>query len=218
MDTNETHKPLEMRHEPIGWEMIRQLVIALLAAAGLFMAVGCATTKPQGSSLEEQQQFVLEDTSDLLETLYERKPKAKAEVENAIGYGVFRYRASKLPVILSGIGGGAGYGVATDTSTDENTFMKVSKLQWGVGLGTRELAVVFIFNERDAFERFRTGKWDTGGGAEVTAKTEQVGAALDASAATGKGFKSYTFTETGLSYGATWHARKFSPNKAMNSD
>lgn len=195
---------------------MQKSITPLLAGLLGLLVSSCATVKPEGDNITQQRAFVDKDTAELLATLYEREPGARKEVEDAVGYAVFRYRATKLPIVLSGIGGGAGYGLATEGTSNEKTYMKVSKVQWGVGLGVRELAVVFVFQDQEVFEKFRSGKWDTGGGAEATAKTGDTGAALAASASTGKGFKSYTFTESGLSYGATWHARRFKPNGAMN--
>ena len=49
------------------------------------------------------------------------------------------YRLSKLPIVIGGLGGGGGYGFAVNNETGEQTFMKVTMGEWGLGLGTRGL-------------------------------------------------------------------------------
>jgi len=94
--------------------------------------------------------------------------------------------------------------------------MKVQKFNWGLGTGVRENSVVFIFNDREIFEKFRSGKWDAGPSAEATAKKDDLGAGLGGTATFKKGMKAYALTDSGLSYGLTYQTRRFSPIRSLN--
>jgi len=190
-------------------------IMAFLAVLACFLS-GCASVKPEGDTVEERRQFI-EDSMKALMANYEKQtPDLPEKLENSVGYAIFRYRASKLPMVLSGFGGGKGFGLARDMETGELTYMKITKTQWGVGMGTRELGALFIFSDRAAFEKFISGKWDAGGGVEATAKGGEKGGGMEGAATTKAGFEVIQITESGLSYGATWRARKFSPDKSLN--
>ncbi len=171
---------------------------------------------PQGSTEAEQRAFIDKEASRILDELQKSTPDTRDELASAEGYAAFRYTSGKLPIILGGLGGGAGYGVAVDPSEDERTYMKVQKLNWGWGMGVKENSVVFIFDEREVFDKFKTGKWDSGAAAEATVKKDDIGGGVGGVASPGRGFKAYTLTDSGLSYGVTYQTRRFSPVRALN--
>jgi lipid-binding SYLF domain-containing protein len=178
----------------------------------------CASVKPDGANVSEQRPFVDREADGIIAKLGEQSPSSKKDIENSEGYAVFKYSSGKLPLILGGIGAGAGYGVAVDQGDDSRTYMKVRKLNWGLGMGVRENSVVFAFTDREVFEKFRGGKWDGGASAEATVKANDMGADLGGSASVKKGFKAYTLTDAGISYGVTYQTRRFSPIPSMNSN
>jgi lipid-binding SYLF domain-containing protein len=178
----------------------------------------CASIKPQGSSDQEKRDFIDKEATTILAKLEKQVPKSTKEIADAKGVVAFRYSSAKLPLILSGIGGGSGYGVAVDKSDKSHTYMKVQKFNWGLGMGARDNSVVFVFNDRKIFERFRKGKWDGGASAEATVKANDVGADVGGVATVKKGFTAYTLTESGLSYGVTYQTRRFTPIGSLNKN
>ena len=185
--------------------------------AGLFLILsGCASVKPEGDTVEERRQSVEDSMAALMANFEKQSPDLAETLENSVGYAIFRYRASKLPLILTGIGGGKGFGLARDTESGELTYMKMTKAHWGYGMGSREVGALFIFSDRDAFNKFKSGQWDSGGSVEATAKGGDKGGGMAGSSKTKAGFEIIEITESGLSYGATWRARKFSPDKNLN--
>jgi len=188
----------------------------LLTLLSLTLLPGCATVKPEGDTVEEKRAYVEESMSRLMEAFVRREPALQEKIDSSVGYAIFRYRSSKLPTLLSGIGGGRGFGLARDMETGRLTYMKLQKAQWGVGMGTRDLGVLFVFTDRSVFEKFITGKWDSGGGIEATARGGELGGGSGSSVSIKSGFTVYQITESGISYGATWQTRRFSPDKGLN--
>jgi len=182
----------------------------------LMLLPGCASVKPKGDTIEEKRAYVEESLSKLMDVFVLMDPTLPDKIDSSVGYAIFRYRASKLPVVLSGIGGGGGFGMARDMQSGHLTYMKLQKVQWGVGLGTREIGVLFVFSDRAVFEKFIKGKWDSGGGVEATAKSSDYGGGMEGSVSTQSGVDVYQVTESGISYGATWRTRRYSPDKSLN--
>ena len=178
----------------------------------------CASISPQGSSNQEKREFIDKEATTILAKLEKQAPKSKTEIADAEGVAVFRYASAKLPLILTGIGGGSGYGVAVDNADKSRTYMKVQKFNWGLGMGARDNSVVFVFNDREVFNTFRKGKWDGGASAEATVKANEMGADVGGAASIKKGFTAYTLTESGLSYGVTYQTRRFSPIGSLNKN
>jgi len=114
------------------------------------------------------------------------------------------------------VGGGAGYGVADDGSDDDRTYMKVQKLNRGWGMGVEANSVIFIFDQREVFDKFKTGKWDGGVAAEATVKNDDLGTGVGGVAGPGKRFTAYKLTDSGLSYGVTYQTLRFSPILSLN--
>ncbi len=192
-----------------------RLLPVILAAPFLSQ---CASVRPQGSSDQEKRDFIDKEATTILTKLEKQAPKSTKQITDAQGVAVFRYSSAKLPLILGGIGGGSGYGVAVDNSDKARTYMKVQKVNWGLGMGARDNSVVFVFSDREVFEKFRKGKWDGGASAEATVKANDMGADVGGAASVKKGFAAYTLTESGLSYGVTYQTRRFAPIGSLNKN
>ncbi|WP_295803293.1 hypothetical protein [uncultured Microbulbifer sp.] len=189
---------------------MKSFLLLLLA----FLCVQCASMKPEGATPAEQRAFIDGEAERILAKLAEEEPDSTRELAAAEGHAVFRYTSGKMPLILGGLGAGSGYGVAVDD--DQRTYMKIQKLNWGWGMGVKENAVVFIFDDAEVFEKFRRGKWDSGAAAEATVKADELGGGIGASATQKEGFKAYELSESGLSYGITYRTRRFSPTSSLN--
>lgn len=182
----------------------------------LLFCTQCASVRPQGSTAEEQRSFIDKETAAVVAKLAKQEPSSSGKIARSEGYAVFRYASGKLPLILTGIGTGSGYGVAVDTKDGTRTYMKVRKLNWGLGMGVKDNSVVFVFSDRAVFDKFRNGKWDGGAAAEATVKADERGADIGGVATMKKGFVAYTLTDAGLSYGVTYQTRRFSPVSSLN--
>jgi lipid-binding SYLF domain-containing protein len=181
-------------------------VLALPAAAGLFSA--------KGKDAEEKRAAVRKDRDEILAKLYATNPEAKEKVQNAAGYGTFNNRNVNLFLLSSG----TGYGMVMDKNGKE-TFMCMGSLGGGVGLGAKDLSVVFIFKNADVMKKFVESGWQFGGEADATAKAGDKGAAAakEAGADTGGNvFEIYQMTDTGVALQATVAGTKYWKDKDLD--
>ena len=176
------------------------------AAAGLFSA--------KGDSAEEKRDAVRKQRDEILAKLYAANPEAKDKIQNAVGYGAFNNKNMNLFLLSSG----TGYGMVVDKGGKE-TFMAMGSLGGGIGLGAKDLSVVFIFKNADVMKKFIESGWQFGGEADATAKSGDKGAAAgkEAGADTGGNlFEIYQMTDTGVALQATVAGTKYWKDKDLN--
>lgn len=180
--------------------------LALPAAAGLF--------GPKGDNAEEKRAKVRKDRDEILARLYKEHPDARQKIQNAAGFGTFNNKNMNLFLMSTG----HGYGVVVDKAGKE-TFMAMGALGGGLGLGAKDLSVVFIFKNAEVMKKFVETGWQFGGEASATAKTGDKGTetakegAVDTSANL---FEIYQMTDTGVALQATVAGTKYWKDKDLN--
>jgi lipid-binding SYLF domain-containing protein len=182
-------------------------LLALPAAAGLF--------GPKGGSVEEKREKVRAERDAILASLYDEHPEAKGEIKKAAGYGAFNNKNMNLFLLSTG----HGYGLVVDNRTGDETFMAMGSLGGGVGMGAKDLSVVFIFETADVMTRFVEDGWQFGGEADATAKAGDKGdaAAMEGAADTGANLlRIYQMTDTGIALQATVAGTKYWKDKKLN--
>jgi lipid-binding SYLF domain-containing protein len=180
--------------------------LAMPAAAGLFSA--------KGDNVDEQRAAVRKDRDEILAKLYAAFPDAKEKIQKAAGYGTFNNKNMNLFLLSTG----HGYGMVVDKGGKE-TFMAMGSLGGGVGLGAKDLSVVFIFKNEDVMKKFVESGWQFGGEADATAKAGDKGAAAAKEAAADTGanvFEIYQMTDTGVALQATVAGTKYWKDKDLN--
>lgn len=178
----------------------------LPALAGLF--------GPKGDDAEEKRAAVRKDREEILAKLYAAKSEAKAKVEQAAGYGTFNSKNMNLFLLSTG----HGYGMIVDKGGKE-TFMAMGSLGGGVGLGAKDLSVVFIFKNSDVMKKFIESGWQFGGEADATAKAGEKGGAASKEAGVDTGanlFEIYQLTDKGVALQATVAGTKYWKDKDLN--
>jgi len=181
-------------------------LLALPVAAGLF--------GPKGDSLEEKRNAVRKNRDEILSKLYATRPEAKQKIQDAAGYGAFNNRNLNLFLLSSG----SGYGLVVDKAGKE-TFMSMGSLGGGVGMGAKDLSVVFIFKNADVISKFIESGWQFGGEADATAKAGEAGAAASKEAGVDTGanlFEIYQMTDAGVALQATVAGTKYWKDKDLN--
>lgn len=181
-------------------------LLALPAMAGLFSA--------KGDNAQEKQAAVRKQRDEILQKLYASHPEAKEKIQKAAGYGTFNNKNMNLFLLSTG----HGYGLVVDKSGKE-TFMAMGSLGGGVGLGAKDLSVVFIFKNADVLKKFVDSGWQFGGEADATAKAGDKGAAAAKEAASDTGanvFEIYQMTDTGVALQATVAGTKYWKDKDLN--
>jgi lipid-binding SYLF domain-containing protein len=181
-------------------------VLATPATAGLFGA--------KGGTVDEKRAEVRKQRDEILAKLYATNPEAKAKIQSAAGYGAFNNKNMNLFLLSTG----HGYGMVVDKSGKE-TFMAMGSLGGGVGIGAKDLSVVFIFKNAEVMNKFIESGWQFGGEADATAKAGSKGAAAagEAGADTGGNvFEIYQITDTGVALQATVAGTKYWKDKDLS--
>jgi len=178
----------------------------LPATAGLFSA--------KGDNVEEKRAAVRKDRDEILAKLYTAHPETKKQIEKGAGYGTFNNKNLNLFFLSSG----HGFGMVVDKDGKE-TFMAMGSLGGGVGLGAKDLSVVFIFKNADVMKKFIESGWQFGGEADATAKAGEKGGGLAKEGAADTGanvFEIYQITDTGAALQATVAGTKYWKDKELN--
>jgi lipid-binding SYLF domain-containing protein len=180
--------------------------LAMPATAGLFSA--------KGDNVEEKRAAVRKQRDEILAKLYAAHPEAKEKIEKAVGYGAFNNKNMNLFLLSTG----HGYGMVVDKSGKE-TFMAMGALGGGVGLGYKDLSVVFIYKNADVMNKFIESGWQFGGEADAAAKAGDKGGAASKEAAADTAanvFEIYQLTDTGVALQATVAGTKYWKDKDLN--
>ena len=162
----------------------------LLGSCLLFppFAVHAALFGPKGDSPEEKRQVVLKQRDEMLAQLYKTRPELKDRIPKAAGYATFKQTDVNLFLLASG----RGYGVLKDNQTGKETFMSVASLGGGVGMGVKDLRVVFVFNDTNVMRQFLQSGWQFDGKGDASAKYKDTGLSAEQNVKANVDFKAGT--------------------------
>ena len=176
---------------------------ALALAAALAIAAPAAA-QDEAAIIQKRNQ-VREMARDALASLYEIQPGARYAVDHAAGYAVF----STFGIKIFFAGGTTGNGVVVNRRTHRDTFMKMVKVQAGLGFGASKDRMIFVFETASALRDFVNQGWDFGGGANVAAMVQEQGGTFTGAVSVFPGVYLYQLTDTGLSASLTLSGTKF---------
>ncbi len=186
---------------------ITTILLAVCIAAGV---AGCS--KAVGNTASEKRDYAQEMKKNTIAELYEKKPEAKAKIANAAGYGVF----SNININLFLLSSGNGYGIVHETSSGEETYMKMRMFGVGLGLGAKDFRAVIIFHTDEARNAFTEKGWEWGGHADAAAKAGDKGGEASGQAEVTGAMEIYTFTESGIALQATVAGTKYWRDKELS--
>ena len=181
--------------------MLFRLLGAILTA---FALVAPAAAQDETALIQKRQQ-VREVAREALASLYEASPGARYVVEHAAGYAVF----STFGIKIFFAGGSTGSGIVVNHRTHRDTFMKMVKVQAGLGFGASKDRLIFVFETANALRDFVNQGWDFGAGANVTAMAAEQGGTFTGAVSVFPGVYLYQLTDTGLAASLTLSGTKF---------
>ena len=193
---------------------MKKVILLTCMVAALALTAAAALFGPKGDDVEQKRAAVRKQRDEILTKLYAAQPEAKGKIEKAAGYGAFNNKNLNLFLLSSG----SGYGMVTDKSGKE-TFMAMGSLGGGVGVGAKDLSVVFIYKNAEVMNKFIESGWQFGGEADASAKAGDKGAAAAKEAAADTAanvFEIYQMTDTGVSLQATVAGTKYWKDKDLN--
>ena len=179
--------------------------IGILFASLTILLVNACTTIP----FDEREQIrdeVDETARATIEQLVAEDASIQASLDKASGYAVASLSATKIPIV----GGGYGLALLYDQENNTRTYINVTRLDLGAGIGAGKFRVVLIFENREALERFRDGSWQSTVGVDtgVGSQNSIVTAGKD-------GYSVHYLTDTGVSLAASARLVKTSINEDL---
>ena len=162
------------------WILALVTLLNLSALAALF--------GPKGATDEEKRQSIRAQRDEMLAELYRTKPEMKSRIKQAAGYATFKQTDVNLFLLASG----NGYGLLVDGKTGKETIMRVASLGGGVGMGIKDLRVIFVFNDAKVMQQLLDQGWQFGGKADASAKYQDTGVSAEQNVKANVDFKQGT--------------------------
>jgi lipid-binding SYLF domain-containing protein len=184
----------------------RRIVLLLVAV------VVASTGLNARASNEEKRAKIRKTAAQTLDELFKLQPASRELIAKSAGYGVFASTGTKLGVISTA----RGTGLAIETKTKQETFMKMLSGGAGLGVGVKNFRVIFVFLTAQAFSAFLDSGWSGSGQTDAAAKTKDGGGAYAGATQLSPGVWVYQITKKGVALDATFQGTKYSKDDDLN--
>lgn len=185
-----------------------RLLVAFLA----FGLAGGAALADDKAKIQKERAEVRKMRDQALATIYKHKPELKAKVAAAPGYAVF----TDYGITIFFVGGAGGRGIAVNNHTKKETFMNMGQASAGLGLGVKDVRLLFIFKTQKAFDYVVEKGWEFGGGGTAAAAVSDKGASTAAGADFGEQVEKYGIAKNGLMFETTLTGTKYWKSSDLN--
>ena len=185
------------------FRIITSSLAVILLAAGLASA---------GDSPDEKREKTRKMADETLQDLYKVEPTAQAVIQKAAGYAVFNNMG--VNVLLLSTARGAG--IAVNSNTKQETFMKMVSAGGGLGLGVKDYRVIFVFETDKAFAQFLDSGWSGSAQTDAAAKAGEKGGAYSGAVEVAPGVWVYQITKNGLALQLTLQGTKYYKDDDLN--
>ncbi len=188
---------------------MKTIKLALTAAILVgFPGLLAAQDKEEVSAEEKERQEINAMAKGTLDRLFAESAGSKDLYGKSYGYAVFAGTQTALA-----LAGGRGKGVAVEKKGGKRTYMKLTSVGAGVGVGIQKLRTVFLFETKEKFDKFVDGGWE----GDSTAGA----AAGEDAAAVGRSFTNgvalYQLNDKGIIAQASVKGTKYSKNDKLNA-
>jgi len=183
-------------------------MIASLLAFALFSA-GALSAKDDTAEKKAKSRKMADKT---LQELYKLKPGAKGEIHKSAGYAVFNNMGTNLLLLSTA----RGAGIAVNSKTKQETFMKMISAGAGLGIGVKDYRVIFIFENDGALANFLNSGWSGSAQTDAAAKAGKSGAAHSGAVEVAPGVLVYQITKNGVALQLTLQGTKYYKDDDLN--
>jgi len=177
--------------------------------AVILLAVNFASAKDSPDKKRDKTRKMAAQT---LKDLYKLKPTAQGAIEKSAGYAVFDNFGTNLFLLSTA----RGSGIAIDTSSKQETFMKMISAGAGLGLGVKDYSVIFVFENDKAYNNFLSSGWAGSAQADAAAKAGDSGGAYSGATQVSPGVWVYQITKNGLALQLTLQGTKYYKDDDLN--
>ena len=185
-------------------KMIVGALIATLLMAGLSNAK---------DSPNEKREKTRKMAAQTLKDLYKLQPTAKQAIQKSAGYAIFSNMGANVLLLSTA----RGSGLAVNSKTSKETFMKMVSAGAGLGLGVKDYRVIFVFENNKALDHFLDSGWGGTAQADAAAKTEKSGGAYAGATEIEPGVWVYQITKKGLALQVTLQGTKYYKDDDLNN-
>jgi len=182
--------------------------IATILALALFSSMVCGDEKEN----EEKRTKTRKMATETLDDLYKKDPPAKDLINKSAGYAVFNNMGTNLLLLSTA----RGAGIAINSKTKKQTFMKMISAGAGLGVGVKDYRVIFVFENQKAFTHFLSSGWSGSAQSDAAAKAGEKGGAYSGAAEVAPGVWVYQITKNGLALQLTLQGTKYYKDDDLN--
>jgi lipid-binding SYLF domain-containing protein len=183
------------------------------AALILLIAFVSASVVQAADDAEKKRDKSRKMSEQTLKDLYKLEPTAKSEIQASSGYAVFNNMGTNLFLLSTA----RGAGIAVNSKSKQETFMKMVSAGAGLGLGVKDYRVIFVFENNQAFDRFLNSGWSGSAQADAAAKAGKKGAAHSGAVEVSPGVWVYQITKNGLALQLTLQGTKYYKDDKLNN-
>lgn len=186
---------------------LRPLAAAAVFAIGGLALVGCTTSKPeQRATASTERSSINAQIDATLSRLYSNVPGSRDMVANAKGVLVF-------PSVVGGsfvIGAEYGHG-ALRVNGGTHSYYNIAAGSVGWQVGAQSKAIIYLFMNQDALEKFRNSKgWTAGVDATVAVASMGANGTIDTNTVK-QPVVGFVLANAGLEIGASLQGMKITP-------
>jgi lipid-binding SYLF domain-containing protein len=175
----------------------------------ILVAVGLASAK---DSPEKKKEKTRKMATQTLNDLYKREPTAQVAIQKSAGYAVFNNMGTNLLLLSTA----RGAGVAVNSKTKHETFMKMISAGAGLGLGVKGYRVIFVFENDNALSHFLDSGWSGSAQTDAAAKVGEKGGAYSGAVEVAPGVWVYQITKNGVALQLTLQGTKYYEDDNLN--
>jgi lipid-binding SYLF domain-containing protein len=187
---------------------MRFKVIACMLAVALLSPVAYSGEDDNEKKREKSRKMAAQTLQDL----YKAQSTAQAAIQKSAGYAVFNNMGTNLLVLSTA----RGAGIAVDTQSKQETFMKMVSAGAGLGVGVKNYRVIFVFESDKALAHFLESGWSGSAQTDAAAKAGKSGAAYSGAAEVAPGVWVYQITKNGIALQITLQGTKYYKDDDLN--
>src|SRR6516165_2626343 len=192
----------------------RSAVMRFRIIASVLLAITLVTANlaSAADTPDEKRDKSRKMAAQTLKDLYKLQPTSKAAIQKSAGYAVFNNMGAHLLLLSTA----RGAGIAVNSKTKNETFMKMISAGVGPGLGVKDYRVIFVFENDKALADFLDSGWSGSGQADAAAKAGEKGGAYSGAVEVAPGVWVYQITENGLALQLTLQGTKYYKDDDLN--
>jgi lipid-binding SYLF domain-containing protein len=183
-----------------------------MLASSLAVILLATSVANAGDSPDKKREKSRKMADKTLHELYKLKPTAQGAIQKSAGYAVFDNMGTNLLVLSTA----RGSGLAVQTKSKQETFMKMVSAGAGLGVGVKDYRVIFVFENDGAFNNFLNSGWSGSAQADAAAKAGDKGGAYSGAEEVAPGVWVYQITKNGLALQLTLQGTKYYKDDDLN--